>query len=280
MNSPVPQLMEAVVEVYTTGARAESFPGADYGFPCASAHGRSRGRYTTGARAESHAIADCGYPCATDHGCSWGSCAYYTTGARAKSCARADSGVPCASDRSGERAEMYAGAGFSIPSASDHGGSRGSFSPTPQVRVQSRKQEQIMDLPVPQFMAASKPYTGKVFTVEMPHQHVHQAYPGDYVVFNIKGLDKLNLPRSGDVMVPALPMEIPVPQIAEEIVERPVARERIIERFGPSISWDSLEASLRHGLLRRLRQRAFEMDVEEEEEEEEDEEEGEILASS
>ena len=63
-------------------------------------------------------------------------------------------------------------------------------------------------------------------------------------------------------------------------MERPVTRERIIERFGPSISWDSLEASLPPGLFRRLRQRAFDMDVEEEEEEEEDEEEGGILASS
>ena len=54
---------------------------------------------------------------------------------------------------------------------------------------------------------ASKPYTGKVFTVEMPHQHVHQAYPGDSVVFNIKGLDKHNMPRSGDVMVPALQIQ-------------------------------------------------------------------------
>ena len=70
--------------------------------------------------------------------------------------------------------------------------------------------------------SASKPFTGKVFTVEMPHQHVHQAYPGDSVVFNIKGLDKYNLPRSGDVMVPAHHMEEPVPQIAEEIVERPL----------------------------------------------------------
>ena len=92
--------------------------------------------------------------------------------------------------------------------------------------------------------SASKAYTGKVFSVEMPHQHVHQAFPGDYVVSNIKGLDKYNLLRSGDVMVPALHMEVPMPQIAEEIVERPVTRERIIERFGPSISWDSLEASL------------------------------------
>ena len=30
--------------------------------------------------------------------------------------------------------------------------------------------------------SASKPYTGKVFTVEMPHQHVHQTCPDDYGV--------------------------------------------------------------------------------------------------
>ena len=60
--------------------------------------------------------------------------------------------------------------------------------------------------------SASKPYTGKVFTVEMPHQHVHQAYPGDNMVFNIKGLDKYDMPQSGDVMVP-------VPQIQEQIVD-------------------------------------------------------------
>ena len=64
-----------------------------------------------------------------------------------------------------------------------------------------------------------------------------------------------------------------MPQIAEDIV----LRERIIERFGQSISWDSLEAALPPGLCRALRQRAFEMEAEEEEEHEE---EGGILASS
>ena len=39
-----------------------------------------------------------------------------------------------------------------------------------------------------------KPCTGKVFAVEMPHQHVHRVNPGDSVVFNIKGLDKHNMP--------------------------------------------------------------------------------------
>ena len=42
----------------------------------------------------------------------------------------------------------------------------------------------------------------------------------DTVGLNIKGLDRYTLLRCGDVMVPALPMVIPVPQIAEEIVEK------------------------------------------------------------
>merc|ERR1712032_1613083 len=48
---------------------------------------------------------------------------------------------------------------------------------------------------------ASNPCTGKVFTVEMHHQRVDFANPGDNVGLNIKGLDKNNMPRSGDVMV-------------------------------------------------------------------------------
>ena len=146
-----------------------------------------------------------------------------------------------------------------------------------QVRVDSRIQEQIMDLPVSQIMAASTAYTGKVFTVDMRHLRGDQACPVDTLGFNIKGLDKYTMPRSGDVMVPALHMEVPVPQIAEEIV----LRERLIELFGHSISWDSLEATLPPGLFQRLRHRAFEMEAEEEEEEEEaEEEEEEIWASS
>ena len=48
---------------------------------------------------------------------------------------------------------------------------------------------------------ASNLCTGKVCTVEMHHQRVDQACPGDNVGLNIKGLDKNNMPRSGDVMV-------------------------------------------------------------------------------
>merc|ERR1712060_71810 len=49
--------------------------------------------------------------------------------------------------------------------------------------------------------AASNPCTGKVFTVEMHHTRADFANPGDNVGLNIKGLDKNNMPRSGDVMV-------------------------------------------------------------------------------
>ena len=38
----------------------------------------------------------------------------------------------------------------------------------------------------------------QVFTVEMHHQRVDFANPGDNVGLNIKGLDKNNMPRSGD----------------------------------------------------------------------------------
>jgi elongation factor 1-alpha len=43
--------------------------------------------------------------------------------------------------------------------------------------------------------------TGKVFTVEMHHTTHEQANAGDNVGLNIKGLNKENMPRVGDVMV-------------------------------------------------------------------------------
>merc|ERR1712127_1149078 len=58
--------------------------------------------------------------------------------------------------------------------------------------------EEVVFLPT---HTASNPCTGKVFTVEMHHQRVDAANPGDNVGLNIKGLDKQNMPRSGDVMV-------------------------------------------------------------------------------
>lgn len=48
---------------------------------------------------------------------------------------------------------------------------------------------------------SATPCTGKVFTVEMHHKQVEFAGPGDNVGMNIKGLDKTNMPRVGDIMV-------------------------------------------------------------------------------
>merc|ERR1711981_1059450 len=48
---------------------------------------------------------------------------------------------------------------------------------------------------------ASNPCGGKVFTVEMHHKRQESAAPGDNIGMNIKGLDKMNMPRTGDVMV-------------------------------------------------------------------------------
>lgn len=42
---------------------------------------------------------------------------------------------------------------------------------------------------------------GKVFSIEMHHQSVTQAGPGDNVGINIKGLDKDKMPKGGDVIV-------------------------------------------------------------------------------
>jgi len=47
----------------------------------------------------------------------------------------------------------------------------------------------------------SKACTGKIFTVEMHHKNQPQALAGDNVGLNVKGLDKVNMPRVGDVMV-------------------------------------------------------------------------------
>merc|ERR1712007_210763 len=48
---------------------------------------------------------------------------------------------------------------------------------------------------------ASNVCAGKVFSIEMHHTRCDAANPGDNVGLNIKGLDKANMPRSGDVMV-------------------------------------------------------------------------------
>jgi len=48
---------------------------------------------------------------------------------------------------------------------------------------------------------ASKSCSGKVFSVEMHHKTYPEAGPGDNVGLNVKGLDKINMPRVGDVMI-------------------------------------------------------------------------------
>ena len=47
----------------------------------------------------------------------------------------------------------------------------------------------------------ANPCGGKVFTIEMHHTRHEVAKPGDNVGLNIKGLDKQNMPRVGDVMI-------------------------------------------------------------------------------
>jgi len=61
-----------------------------------------------------------------------------------------------------------------------------------------RPGEEVIFLPT---HTPSNTCCGKVFTVEMHHQRVDVAKPGDNVGLNIKGLDKNNMPRTGDVMV-------------------------------------------------------------------------------
>lgn len=45
------------------------------------------------------------------------------------------------------------------------------------------------------------PCEGKIFTIEMHHQSVPSAGPGDNVGLNIKGLNKDYLPKTGDIMI-------------------------------------------------------------------------------
>lgn len=48
---------------------------------------------------------------------------------------------------------------------------------------------------------AAMPCIGKVFSIEMHHQKIDEAKPGDNVGINIKALPKENMPRAGDVMI-------------------------------------------------------------------------------
>jgi len=58
--------------------------------------------------------------------------------------------------------------------------------------------DEVMFLPT---NTPSKGCTGKIFTVEMHHKNQPQALAGDNVGLNVKGLDKVNMPRVGDVMI-------------------------------------------------------------------------------
>merc|ERR1719390_288650 len=58
--------------------------------------------------------------------------------------------------------------------------------------------EEVLFMPT---HTGSNPCGGKVFTVEMHHTRHEVAKPGDNVGLNIKGLDKQNMPRVGDVMI-------------------------------------------------------------------------------
>merc|ERR1719321_2483668 len=58
--------------------------------------------------------------------------------------------------------------------------------------------EEVVFLPT---HSVSNSCGGKVFTVEMHHKKHDQGCPGDNIGMNVKGLDKGNMPRTGDVMV-------------------------------------------------------------------------------
>merc|ERR1712098_628944 len=58
--------------------------------------------------------------------------------------------------------------------------------------------EEVVFLPT---HSASSACGGKVFSVEMHHKRQESAMSGDNIGMNIKGLDKQNMPRTGDVMV-------------------------------------------------------------------------------
>ena len=118
----------------------------------------------------------------------------------------------------------------------------------PQERVQNRVLEPVMDVPLPHIKQGAVS-TGKVFTVKLRHHRDDHAC-SDNVGF-IKGLDKHNMPRFGDVMVPP-------PQInkvswfdrkPQATAEKPLYRfhQRYSDRssrsklktlsFGPSAEW-------------------------------------------
>ena len=69
----------------------------------------------------------------------------------------------------------------------------------PHERVQNRILEPVMDVPMPHIKQGAVS-TGKVFTVKLCHHRDDHAYSDNSGL--IKGLEKHNMPRFGDVMVP------------------------------------------------------------------------------
>ncbi len=60
------------------------------------------------------------------------------------------------------------------------------------------KGEEVAFLPT---HTASNPCVGKVFSIEMHHKEHPNAGPGDNVGISMKGLNKVNMPRDGDIMI-------------------------------------------------------------------------------
>ena len=141
-------------------------------------------------------------PHASDHG---GRLAGRTTRACPKSYARADCGCPCASDHRGQLAgrttgalaTSYAGADFGCPCASDHGSVCGTCAcSTTGTRTES-------DSGAGYGCAIAPHQAGR----GVHRESVHNDHAFSDNVGFIRGLDKHNMPRLGDVMVP--PPQIP-----------------------------------------------------------------------
>ena len=132
---------------------------------------------------------------------------------------------------------------------------------TLQERVQNRPRKLFVDLPVPlitEIMADvfglpqervqnRATYTGKVFTV--CHHRDDRACTVDNVEF-IKGLDKFNLPRFVDVMVPALQITKGVVGHVEQVVscfdrKSQVAANELLYRFQTKYSGRSSRSKLK-----------------------------------
>ena len=87
VDVPVPQITRTACRSYTRNAcriarlsRSWMSRASDHGGPCGSL-----AVSVTGTRAESHAGANRGFPRASDHGGNCGSCAVFVTGTRAES---------------------------------------------------------------------------------------------------------------------------------------------------------------------------------------------------